>query len=280
MNKRIITLAIAASFLVGTSVQAGMIVSLTERYGINVIDYSDLPHCNAGTPLYQFANTLLGLNGANVFTSSNHMFDTIGVSPTTQWQASSDWEMLQIWSSHVGFGHELSIIDQERNTHALLNSRGAGLNATGVHHWQNDGLPTGPAGMFDFALSMSYNNRYVYTLSSNFAENDFLWNGNVNPNPVQMLAFDITAMFNATNGTDFESVFMFGWEDQHSIFHTGPGGHSPNSTWRRDNDYNDVVFIIANIRPVEAVIPEPATLAIMGLGLAGLGLVRASRRRK
>ena len=38
-------------------------------------------------------------------------------------------------------------------------------------------------------------------------------------------------------------------------------------------------FVAVNTR-IEAMIPEPATLAIVALGLAGLGFARARQRRK
>jgi hypothetical protein len=66
----------------------------------------------------------------------------------------------------------------------------------------------------------------------------------------------------AIAATGASDVIFVGWEDL-----TGAQGS--------DFDYNDLIFAFTNLAPTAA--PEPTTLALIGVGLMGLGFVR---RRK
>jgi hypothetical protein len=240
--------------------------SKIDLYGVKLVDSS---YDGGSYNLYAMLNQYLGLEGSEAYSSSLTLFNERGIDPTTQWTTSGSsllkaFHMSELW-------HQLNVLTPEGQVICNLYDAGDRYEDGQVYDLPDDvHLDFQMLPFLPNAEDNTYYN-YLWAWYSDPSKNneaDPMYNGHqLRPgdDEIHMLAFDITDLYNAKKGTEFTSVYMFGWEDW--------------SIDSADFDYNDMVVIMTNLTPESSTTPEPATMLIF---LAGGGLVSARylRRRK
>jgi hypothetical protein len=105
----------------------------------------------------------------------------------------------------------------------------------------------------------------TYTTGAGNFSNNITPDPNQNNNLLGALGWNHFAFFELANGT-----MVFGFEDS-------PWGLGTTNGVEGIGDFNDLIFAVTGNAPFASSTPEPGTIAIMGLGLATLGMI--GRRR-
>jgi hypothetical protein len=90
------------------------------------------------------------------------------------------------------------------------------------------------------------------------------------------------------NSDGLQHVYSTAYTDTGAPDLGGPGGDIPAGTYvgfedlagGGDFDYNDTQFVFTNLAEVVGGVPEPGTLALLGVGLLTLGLARRRNKMK
>ena len=270
--KKFIVISVCVLFaLMPTGVVRGDLLS---QYGVNI---SDANSYGDNINLYQLFNRYFAeqLGEAGLYASSNDLFNDRGVNPYTDWTTSGS-QLVGAFKV-AALGHEMSMLDASGNIVASLISVGGTVNigqADGITDLSGQSVVNIADGLnVSFRLDAYWGDSHLYGWSSNPDENDGRLNPYSNDNMIHMIALDITDLYNAKHGTLNDSVYMFGWEDLHL---TAYGGGLP-----ADWDYQDFVAIMTNLTPNDnAVVPEPGTMLIVGMGVLALPLARRRLRKK
>ena len=261
MEKTIITLI--SAIIIAIVLAAPAHADLTDMYGVDIKDSGSWD--DAYGNLFQLFNGYFADQlGSNTMASSNQLFNTYGVDPTTDWTTND--------SSVVGafkvaaLGHNFSVVSKENKILGSIFSVQGVVNLgehVGIVDLGNNSVALADGHNIDFNLNATWNGASVYDWSSS---------GNNNDGAIHMIALNITELYNAKNGMNYDSVYMLCWEDMDL--------GNPATDW----DYQDFVAIVTNIIPkgnsetINSSTPEPGTMLIFGVGLAGAAAWRRSKK--
>jgi hypothetical protein len=255
---------------------------LLDTYGIGNISDKSGDKVNLYQLFNKYFEVQLTATGEGTYASSNDLFNARGINPYTDWVTSNS-QLVGAFKA-AAMSHTLGIYDSA--TGDLLKNfyHVGGTTNLGTGTWTD--LSFNEMKCIEDGLHLSFQltgemSGAKYTWSSNPDDNGNKIVGTTGTGTkkdpivdaygdgrVHMLAIDITDLYNLMWKTENDSVFMLAWEDL----------KQGTADW----DYQDFVVIMTNILPnnptglmlTSSATPEPATLAIFGLGLAGLGLAR------
>jgi hypothetical protein len=216
---------------------------------------------NLGKDSYTSGNQLFADRGVHEFVDSWHLNPGAEISGTFRGAANEHTLNLlnankeSVWSQVYPKNTYNSMNEAFMDTYYQVGTEGDYNITLSTMRYYGDSLPIGG-----------------YTLNGDAANTGTL-NG-VTYDMINMIAIDVTDLMRIKTGNfDLESAFMFAWED---YLIGGMNGLFQDI----DFDYNDIVYIMTNVAPSTSVVPEPASMLIFGLALAGLPFAKRLRKNK
>jgi hypothetical protein len=262
---------------------------LTDDYNINIYDHNS-PNIPS---LYQLFNDYFAAElGDNKYTSSNALFNALGVDPHSQWKTSGT-SLVGAYANSA-MQHELNVVDMNGNELGqILNLSEYGNSVNGDRIGDISGSVTNIPDGININLQLAPRYGDIFDNENSIIGPDYQWVWSSDPSKneypegtlfkddaifagdgsIHMLALNITDLYNQKYGTDFESVYMFAWEDLSDLV---------NGHWLpADYDFQDFVGIMTNLTPTAAA-PEPASMLILlvGGGVSSLYVFGKRRREK